>query len=39
MSNIEARLKDIFEKYNIVFWYDDEGKLKGSFILIIMSLV
>jgi uncharacterized protein (TIGR02687 family) len=31
MSNIEARLKDIFEKYNIVFWYDDEGKLKDEF--------
>jgi len=31
MSNIEARLKDIFEKHNIVFWYDDEGKLKDEF--------
>ena len=31
MNNISKRLTALFDKYNIVFWYDDEGKLKDEF--------
>lgn len=31
MSNIDKRLKELFEKHNIIFWYDDEGNLQEEF--------
>jgi len=31
MNNISKRLTTLFEKHDIVFWYDDEGKLKDEF--------
>ena len=30
-NNIDKRLTELFEKNNIIFWYDDEGKLKEEF--------
>ena len=30
MSSINKRLKSLFEKYNIIFWYDDGGELKDE---------
>jgi len=31
MSDINKRLKELFDKHNIIFWYDSEGKLKDEF--------
>jgi len=31
MNDINKRLKELFNKHNIIFWYDDEGKLKNEF--------
>jgi uncharacterized protein (TIGR02687 family) len=31
MSNINQRLNHLFDKHNIIFWYDDGGKLKDEF--------
>ena len=30
-NNIDKRLTELFEKNNIIFWYDDEGKFKEEF--------
>ena len=31
MSDVSTRLSTLFEKHNLVFWYDDEGKLKDEY--------
>ena len=31
MNNINKRVKELLEEHNIIFWYDDEGKLKDEF--------
>jgi len=31
MSNVNKKLSELFEKHRLVFWYDEEGKLKDEF--------
>ena len=31
MNDVSKRLKELFNKHNIIFWYDDEAKLKNEF--------
>jgi uncharacterized protein (TIGR02687 family) len=31
MNNISNKLNELFEKYNIIFWYDDEAKMQEEF--------
>lgn len=31
MNDVNKRLKDLFDKHNTIFWYDDEAKLQDEF--------
>ncbi len=31
MNNVSKKLSELFDKHDLIFWYDDEGKLKDEF--------